>query len=67
MSYLGKDLKDRLLNESTVSQNWAPDFPAGLYGWIDSKWAILVLFASTIYHRAEPILCVSGVVDRYSW
>ena len=42
-SCLGKDLKGLLPNESTVSQNWVPDFPSSLCGQIDSKGAILIL------------------------
>lgn len=40
-SCLGKDLKGLLPNESTVSQNWVPDFPSSLCGQIDSKGDIL--------------------------
>ena len=67
MGYLGKDFKGLLLNVSIVFQNWALALPTSLYGWVDSKWAILVSFARTIHHRAEPILCGSGGVGLYSW
>lgn len=61
----GKDLKGLLPNESTMSQNWVPDFPSSLCGQIDSKGAILILFVRTICQRAKPILCVSGGVGLY--
>lgn len=63
MCYPGKDIKGMLLNEPPASQNWGPDVLTGSVGLIDSKWAILILFARTICHRMEPILCVSGRVD----